>query len=331
MPAMNNATTFAVVVRSAGGPDVLEYGVLALAPPAAGEVRVRHTAIGINFIDVYFRSGRYPPPQYPFVPGLEGAGVVEALGDGVTEFAVGDRVAYASRPLGAYAAARNFPADRLVRLPAGIADDVAAASMLKGMTSRMLLRRVFRVEAGHVILMHAAAGGVGSILVPWARSLGATVIGTVGSDAKAGLARASGCQHTIVYTRERFVERVRELTGGRGVDVVYDSVGKDTFAGSLECLKPMGTLVSFGQSSGPVAPLDIGELAKKSLTLSRASLFEYTAARADLVASANDLFDVLARGVVPAQVERRYPLAEAARAHADLEARRTSGSGVLVP
>ena len=323
--------TTAIVVREKGGPEVLRFETVDLEAPARGEALVRHSAIGLNYIDVYFRAGWYTPPGYPFVPGMEGAGTVEAIGPDVVELAVGDRVAYASRPLGAYAAARCMPADRLLKLPKGIEEDVAAASMLKGMTAQYLLRSVFPVGPGCRILMHAAAGGVGSILCPWAKHLGATVIGTVGTEEKAALARANGCDHAIVYTKEDFVARVAEITGGAGVHVAYDSVGKETFLRSIECLAPMGTIALFGQSSGAVAPLDVTVLARKSLFLTRPGLPDYTAKREDLSRSAWELFEMIAKGVVDVKIERRIPLAEAARAHRDLEARMTTGSTILVP
>jgi len=323
--------TPAIVVREKGGPEVLRPESIDVPEPASGEVLVRHTAIGVNYIDVYYRAAWYAPPGYPFVPGMEGAGTVEAVGPGVTELAVGDRVGYASRPLGAYAAARCMPADRLVKLPTGIEDDVAAASMLKGMTAQYLLRRVFQVGAGHRVLVHAAAGGVGSILCPWAKNLGATVIGTVGTEEKAARALANGCAHAIVYTKEDFVARVGEITGGAGVHVVYDSVGKETFLRSIECLRPLGMMALYGQSSGAVEPLDVTLLAKKSLFLTRPGLPSYTASRDDLVATAEELFEVVEKRVVRPKVERTLPLAEAARAHRDLEERRTTGSTVLVP
>jgi NADPH2:quinone reductase len=262
---------------------------------------------------------------------MEGAGTVEAIGPGVAELAVGDRVAYATRPLGAYAAARCMPADRLVKLPKGIEEDVAAASMLKGMTAQYLLRTVYPVGPGTRILMHAAAGGVGSILCPWAKHLGATVIGTVGTEEKAKLALANGCDHAIVYTKEDFVARVAQITGGAGVNVAYDSVGKDTFLRSIDCLAPMGMIALFGQSSGAVAPLDVTLLARKSLFLTRPGLPDYTAKREDLSRSAWELFEVIAEGIVNVKIERRIPLAEAASAHRDLEARKTTGSTILVP
>jgi len=321
----------AIVVREKGGPEVLRPEEIDLAPPGKGEVRVRHEAIGLNYIDVYFRRAWYAPPRYPFVPGMEAAGVVEEIGEGVREFAVGDRVGYASHPLGAYAEARNMPADRLLKLPASIESPVAAAILLKGMTAHYLLRRTFRVERGHTVLVHAAAGGVGSILCPWAKHLGATVIGTVGSEEKAARAKANGCDHPIVYTKEDFVARVGEITGGAGVHVVYDSVGKETFLRSIECLRPLGMMALYGQSSGAVEPLDVTLLAKKSLFLTRPGLPSYTASRDDLVATAEELFEVVEKRVVRPKVERTLPLAEAARAHRDLEERRTTGSTVLVP
>ena len=321
----------AIVVREAGGPDVLKPETVDVPAPARGEVLVRHSAIGVNYIDVYYRAAWYKPPAYPFVPGMEGAGTVEAIGPGVEELAVGDTVAYASRPLGAYSARRCLPAERVVKLPKGIEQDVAAASMLKGMTAHYLLRRVFQVAPGHRILVHAAAGGVGSILCPWAKHLGATVIGTVGTEEKAALARANGCHHAIVYTKEDFVARVAEITAGEGVDVVYDSVGKDTFLLSLECLAPMGMLALFGQSSGAVPPFDVSLLARKSLFLTRPGLPDYTAKRDDLVQAAWELFEVIGMGIVDVRIERRLPLVEAARAHRELEERKTTGSTILVP
>ncbi len=321
----------AIVVREKGGPEVLKYESVEVPAPAKGEVLVRHTAIGLNYIDVYFRAAWYTPPGYPFVPGMEAAGTVEAVGPEVAEFAVGDHVAYASRPLGAYAAARCIAADRLVKLPKGIEDDVAAASMLKGMTAQYLLRRVFQVGAGHRILVHAAAGGVGSILCPWAKHLGATVIGTVGTEEKAARALANGCDHAIVYTKEDFVARVASITGGAGVHVAYDAVGKDTFLRSIECLAPMGMIVLYGQCSGAVPPFDVSVLARKSLFLTRPGLPDYTARREDLIHSAWELFEVLGKGIVDVKIERRFPLAEAAAAHRELEARKTTGSTILVP
>ena len=317
--------------HEAGGAEVLRWEDIDVGAPGAGEVRLRQTAVGLNFIDIYHRSGLYPLPL-PSGIGLEAAAVVEAVGAEVTEFAVGDRVAYAAPPLGAYAEARLMPADRLVKLPDGVDDQTAAAMMLQGMTAQYLLRRTYSVKAGDTILFHAAAGGVGLIACQWAKYLGATVIGTVGSDAKAELARANGCDYPIVYTRENFAERVKEITGGVGVPVVYDSVGKDTWDGSLDCLQKMGVMVSFGNASGAVAPISPGILsAKGSLYLTRPTLMDYTAKREDLLATANDLLAVVASGAVKISINQTYPLAEAAQAQRDLEARKTTGSTVLLP
>jgi NADPH2:quinone reductase len=321
----------AIRVHQTGGPDVLRWQDVTIGDPGPGEARVRHTAVGLNFVDVYYRSGLYKAPSLPFTPGSEAAGVVEAVGPGVADLRPGTRVAYGSAPLGAYAEARLVPADRLVPLPDGIDDRTAAAMMLKGMTTWYLLHRTVAVKNGDVILLHAAAGGVGLIASQWARALGATVIGTVGNDEKAALARAHGCHHVSVYTREKFVDRVKEITGGSGVRVVYDSVGKDTFQGSLECLQPLGMMALFGQSSGPVPPFDPSLLSRASLFLTRPSLFHYVAARADLLTAAKALFDVVLSGAVKVEVRQTYPLADATRAHADLESRRTTGSTVLLP
>ncbi len=299
--------------------------------PGAGQARVRHHGCGLNYIDVYHRSGLYPL-ALPNGIGLEAAGVVTAVGTGVANVKKGDRVAYASPPVGAYAEERCIAADRLVILPDAISFDQGATMMLQGMTAQYLLRRTYKVQPGDVILIHAAAGGVGLIVCQWAKALGATVIGTVGSDAKAALARAHGCDHAIVYTRENFTQRVKEITGGALLPVVYDSVGKDTFVGSLDCLRPMGMMVSFGNSSGPTAPFDAGMLASRgSLFFTRPSLMHYTAKRADLVASAKDLFDVILSGKVKIEVRQRYALKDAVQAHRDLEARKTTGSTLLVP
>lgn len=323
--------TKAIRIHQPGGPEVMHWEEVEVRQPGPGEALVRHTAVGLNYIDVYHRTGLYPVPL-PATLGLEGAGVVEAVGDGVVEVRPGDRVAYANPPIGAYCERRVMPADRLVTLPHEISDTQAAAMMLQGMTAQYLLRRTYRVQAGDTILIHAAAGGVGLLVCQWAKHLGATVIGTVGSDAKAELARAHGCDHPIVYTREDFVARTKTLTDGDGVAVVYDSVGKDTFLGSLDCLRPLGMMVSFGQSSGKVEPLDTGLLAAKgSLFLTRPSLMTYTAKREDLVSSAAELFDVVGRGFVRVEVNQTYPLSEAAQAHRDLEARKTTGSTVLLP
>lgn len=314
-----------------GGPEVLQWVEADLAPPAAGEAQLRHHAVGLNYIDTYHRSGLYPVPL-PSGIGLEAAGVVEAVGEGVTDLQPGDRVAYAGGPLGAYAERRNIPADRLVRLPDALSFEQGAAMMLQGLTAQYLLRRTYRVQPGDTILIHAAAGGVGLIVCQWAKALGATVIGTVGSDEKAELARQHGCDHAIVYTRENVSGRVRELTGGEGVAVVYDSIGKDTFMDSLACLRPLGMMVTFGNASGPVAPFDPGLLGKMgSLFLTRPSLFAYSARREDLLAMAEDLFAVVLSGQVRLSINQRFPLQDAATAHRELEARRTTGSTVLVP
>ncbi|MBI3446102.1 MAG: quinone oxidoreductase [Magnetospirillum sp.] len=321
----------AIRVHQPGGPDSMVWEEVEVPAPAAGQVLLRHTAVGLNYIDVYHRSGLYPAPL-PFTPGLEGAGLVEAVGEGVTEFKAGDRVAYANPPLGAYAQIRVMPADRLVKLPDGIDDRKAAAMMLQGMTAQYLLRRTYRVQKGDTILIHAAAGGVGLLVCQWAKHLGATVIGTVGSPEKAELARKHGCDHPILYKTEDFVARVREITAGEGVPVVYDSVGADTFLKSLDCLRPLGMMVSFGQSSGKVELLDTGLLAAKgSLFLTRPSLMAYTAKRADLVASAAELFEMVEQGVVKVEINQIYSLEDAAQAHRDLEARKTTGSTLLLP
>jgi NADPH2:quinone reductase len=322
----------AIVISQTGGPEVLRWVDYDPGQPGPGEVRLRHEAVGLNFIDVYHRTGLYPLPSLPAVPGMEGSGTVEAVGDGVTEVAAGDRVAYAGLPPGAYAQLRRIPADRLVKLPESITTHQAAAMMLQGMTARYLLRGCFDVKAGDTILIHAAAGGVGSIVCQWAKHLGATVIGTVGSEEKAATATANGCDYPILYTKEEFVVRVKEITNDRGVDVVYDSVGQATFMKSLDCLRPLGTMVSFGQSSGPVAPLELGLLsAKGSLFLTRPTLMTYTARREDLLTHARDLFEVVDKGVVKVEIRQTYPLSDAARAHRELEGRRTTGSSILLP
>ena len=322
----------AIRIHQTGGPDAMQWEDVEVGAPGPGEIRIRHEAVGLNYIDVYFRTGLYPSPSLPFSPGMEGAGIVEALGEGVGSLAVGDRVAYAAPPVGAYAEERLMPAEKVVKVPAGIDARQAAAMMLQGMTVEYLLRRTCPVRSGDTILFHAAAGGVGLIACQWAKHLGATVIGTVGSDEKAELARAHGCDHTIVYTRENFTERVRELTNGAGVPVVYDAVGRDTFEGSLDCLRPRGMLVSFGQSSGKIDPFDVGILsAKGSLYITRPTLMTYTASRADLEDSAQALFDVVGSGAVRITVNQTFPLAEAASAHRALESRRTTGSTVLMP
>jgi NADPH2:quinone reductase len=325
------ATNHAIRIEATGGPEVMQWTEVTVPDPAPNEARVRHMAVGLNFIDIYFRSGRYPLPL-PSGLGLEGAGVVEAVGDAVTEVKVGDRVAYAGGPPGAYAEIRNLPADRLVVLPDAIDFKTAAAMMLQGMTAQYLLRRTYRVQPGDKILFHAAAGGVGLIACQWAKALGATVIGTVSSDEKAALAKSHGCDYPIVYTREDFVARVKEITGGEGVPVVYDSVGADTFTKSLDCLRPLGMMVTFGQSAGPVAPLDTQELSKRgSLFLTRPTLFSYVARRADLVQTAGELFAMVQSGQVKIEVNQTYALKDTAQAHRDLAARKTTGSTVLLP
>ncbi len=324
--------TKAIRIYETGGPEVMRWEDVDPGKPEPGEALVRHEAVGLNFIDVYHRTGLYPLPALPATPGMEGSGIVEAIGEGVTEVAVGDRVAYAGIPPGAYAEVRRIPAHRLVQLPEKISFQQGAAMMLQGMTARYLLRGCYDVKKGDTILIHAAAGGVGSIVCQWAKHLGATVIGTVGSAAKAELARAHGCDHPILYNDDAFTARTKEITGGNGVDVVYDSVGQATFMQSLDCLRPMGMMVSFGQASGSVPPLDLGELAARgSLFLTRPSLMAYTAAREDLLNHAGDLFEVVQSGAVKIEVNQTYPLAEAARAHRDLEARKTTGSTILIP
>lgn len=322
--------TKAIVVRSLGGPEVLKLEDAPLGAPGPGEVQIRQAAIGLNFIDVYFRTGLYKT-DLPFVPGKEGAGTITALGEGVADFAVGDRVAYASAD-GAYSAERNIATKHLVKVPDGISLETAAAMMLKGMTAQYLLLQTYRVRPGSTILFHAAAGGVGLIAGQWAKALGATVIGTAGSREKIDLALAHGYDHVIDYGRQDFAEEVRALTNGQGVDVVYDSVGKDTFPRSLDCLKPRGLFVSFGNSSGPVAAFDLGLLAQKgSLFATRPTLFTHIATRAALDACANSLFDVVQGDKVRINIRQTYPLAEAGRAHTDLETRKTSGTTLLIP
>ncbi|MGA2087978.1 MAG: quinone oxidoreductase [Stellaceae bacterium] len=313
-----------------GGPEVLKWEDVPLAKPGPGEVQLRHTAVGLNFTDIYSRAGVYAPPAFPSGIGLEGAGVVVEVGSGVTEFKPGQRVAYGSGPLGAYAEARNIPAHRLVPLPEGISDKEAAAMMLKGLTAQYLLRRTYKVKSGDTILFHAAAGGVGLIACQWAKALGATVIGTVGSDAKAALAKAHGCDHPVVYTREDFVKRVAEITGGKKVPVVYDSVGKDTFMKSLDCLAPLGLVALFGQSSGAVEPFNLGLLAMKgSLYVTRPTLGTYGADPKEMRAGAKELFDLVLAKKIKIEVNQTYPLKDAAKAHADLAARKTTGSTVF--
>ena len=320
--------THAIRVHETGGPDVLRWEEVEVGDPGAGQVTLRQEAAGLNYIDVYHRIGLYPQPL-PFTPGVEGAGVVEAVGPGVTGLKAGDRVAYAG-PTGGYAEVRVIDADRLVKLPDSISGEQAAAMILQGMTAHMLLRSVHRVEPGETILIHAAAGGVGLIVCQWAKALGAIVIGTVGSDEKAELARAHGCDHPIVYTRQDFAAEVERITEGKKLPVVYDSVGKDTFLKSLDCLRPRGLMVSFGNASGPVDPVPPGILAQKgSLFLTRPTLFHYIADRAELEMAARELFDVVESGKVKIEIKQRFALKDAAEAHRALEARKTSGSTIL--
>ncbi|TXT26530.1 MAG: NADPH2:quinone reductase [Rhodocyclaceae bacterium] len=317
---------YAIRLHQNGGPEVLSWETVEVQAPAAGEATIRHHAVGLNYIDTYHRTGLYPV-TLPSGIGMEGAGVVEAVGEGVSELKVGDRVAYAGGPLGAYADVRNIP-----KLPDAISFETGAAMMLQGLTAAYLLRKTYRVQPGDAVLIQAAAGGVGLIVCQWARALGATVIGTVGSPAKAELAKAHGCHHVINYSTENFAQRVREITNGEGVAVVYDGVGKDTFAGSLDSLRPMGMMVSFGNASGPVPPLDLIVLSQKgSLFVTRPTLMNYTAKREDLVALGSELFDVVVSGQVKIEVNQTYALKDAAQAHRDLEARKTTGSTILLP
>lgn len=321
---------YAIRVHEYGGPEKMRWEQVQLGKPGPGEVLVRNTAVGLNYIDTYHRTGLYPMPL-PLTLGMEGAGVVEAVGPKAGEFKKGDRVAYA-QPIGAYAELCIRPAERLVKIPSGIDDKTAAAMMLKGMTAQYLLRRTYKVKKGDTILVHAAAGGVGQILCQWARHLGATVIGTVGSDDKAPLAKKAGAKHVIVLGREKFPERVKQITKGAGLPVVYDGIGKDTFMDSLDCLAPLGLMVSYGNASGPVPPFNAAILSQKgSLFLTRPTLITYVAKREDLVRTARELFDVVKKKVVKITINQTYPLREAAQAHRDLEARKTTGSTVLLP
>ena len=323
--------TKAIRCFSNGGPEVMEYVDVEVGEPGAGEARVRHHAIGLNYIDVYFRTGLYPQPL-PSSLGMEGAGVVEAVGPDVTHVKPGDRVAYACRPPGAYADARVMPAGSLVKLPDAISFETAAAMMLQGLTVQYLFHRTFPLKGGETILFHAAAGGVGLIACQWARALGVTMIGTVGSDEKAEMAKAHGCTHTINYNKENFVDRVKDITGGKGVPVVYDSIGKDTFLGSLDCLAPLGTMVSYGSASGPVPPFSLNELASRgSLFVTRPTLFTYAAQRSDLEAMCADLFRMVESGKVKIEINQRYALKDVQQAHRDLESRKTTGSTILLP
>src|SRR5712671_6798910 len=330
MPERSRDMPNAIRFYKAGGPEVLVSEPVPIGKPGSGEARVRHTAVGVNFVDIYIRTGLYPA-ALPSGLGTEAAGAVEDVGPGVDHIKAGDRVAYAGGPLGAYSEVRVMPADRLVVLPQGISDQQAAAMMLKGLTVQYLIRQIHRVAKGDTILFHAAAGGVGLIACQWAKSLGATVIGTVGSEQKATIAKAHGCDYPVIYTREDFVARVKELTHDQKLPVVYDSVGKDTFMKSLDCLRPKGLLVSFGQSSDPIGPIDLGIFGQKgSLFFTRPTLNTYAAARSDLLAMAKDLLSVVLSGTVKIEVNQTYPLKEAAQAHCDLESRKTVGSTVLI-
>jgi NADPH2:quinone reductase len=322
--------TKAVRFHKTGGPEVLQLEDVPVGEPGAGQVRVRHTAIGVNFVDTYQRSGLYPMPL-PQVAGNEGAGVVEAAGSGVTTLKAGDRVAYTGL-IGSYCGERLVPADRMVKIPEGISDEQAASIMLKGMTVHYLIHSTYAVKAGDTVLWHAAAGGVGTLACQWLKALGATVIGTVGSPEKAKLAKAHGADHVIDYSKENFVERVKQITGGKGVPVVYDSVGKTTWEGSLDCLRPLGLWVIFGNASGPVPPLNTGILAQKgSLFATRPTLATYIASRADLEARSSSLFAIVKSGKVKIEISARYKLADAAKCHTDLEGRKTTGSVILLP
>ncbi len=321
----------AIQVHTPGGPEAMKWEEVEIGEPGPGEVRLRQRACGLNYIDVYFRTGMYPAPSSPFTPGMEGVGIVEAVGDGVTNVSIGDRVAY-GRNLGGYAEVRLIEAGFVIPLPDDISDETAAAMMLQGMTTEYLLDRTFKVEKGQTILFHAAAGGVGLMACQWARARGATVIGTVGSPEKAALAQAHGCDHTILYREEDFVARVMELTDGKGVPVVYDGVGKDTFAQSLDCLSPRGMMVSFGNASGKVDPLDTAILAGKgSLYVTRPTLMSYTATHEDFKISAGTVVEMILEGNLKIRIDQTYPLKEAAEAHRALEARETTGSTVLLP
>ncbi len=319
----------AIRIQQTGGPEVMQYVDVDVGPPGPGEAQVRHEAIGLNYVDVYFRTGLYPLPL-PAGIGLEGAGVVTAVGEGVGHVRPGDRVAYSGVPPGSYSELRNMPAQLLVKLPRGIGFETAAGMMLKGLTVQYLFRRTCRLQKGQTILFHAAAGGVGLIAMQWAKALGVTVIGTVGSEEKAALARRFGCDHTILYKRENIVERVREITGGAMVPVVYDSVGKDTFQASIDCLRPFGLMVSFGNSSGPVPPMALTAL-KGSLYITRPSLMAHTASRTNLEDMAADLFRMVGSGKVRIGIDQRFRLADAVQAHRELEARRTTGSSLILP
>ena len=323
--------THAIRIHTPGGPEVMSWDKLDVPPPGPGEVRVRHTAVGLNYIDTYHRSGAYKLPM-PSGLGQEAAGVVEALGPGVTELKVGQRVAYGTGPIGAYCEMRNMPVDKLVPLPEGIADRDAAAMMLKGLTVQYLFRQIGKLKAGDTVLFHAAAGGVGLIACQWARAIGVRMIGTVSSDEKAALAKSHGCAETIVYTRENVIDRVKALTGGKGVPIVYDGVGKDVFPGVLDCLSPRGLWCLFGASSGPVPPLDLQLLAQKgSLWVTRPTLFNYANPRENMISMANEMFELMRAGKIKAEVHQTFPLSKAADAHRALQGRQTTGATLLLP
>lgn len=332
MPAALAPTTMAIRFHKTGGPEVLQWEEIELPSPGPGEARLRHTAIGVNMKEIGERQGAYPCPPLPTVPGIEGTGVVTAVGPGVTEVSVGDRVTYATMPTGSYCLERNLAADRLIKLPDGIDDETAAAAIHKGMTVRYLVRKTYPIRPGDTVLVHAAAGGTGLLLCQWAKHLGATVIGTVSTEAKAEIAKKHGCDFPIVYTKEDWVARVKEITGGAGLPVVYDSVGKDTFYKSLECLDPLGLMVLYGIASGHPQPLDLMKFdIWKSYFYTRPSFFVHTKKREDLLASAHDVFDVLKKGAVKVEIAARFPLKDAAEAHAAVESRQTAGSVLLIP
>jgi NADPH2:quinone reductase len=322
----------AIRIHEYGGPETLRWDEIEIGKPGAGQVRLKQTAVGLNYIDTYHRTGLYKLPELPASIGSEGAGIVEEVGSGVTDLKAGDRVCYAGAPVGSYAEARLYPADRLIKIPDGIDDKIAAAMMLQGMTAQYLLKRVYACKKGDIVVMHAAAGGVGSIFCQWANALGVTVIGTVGSQAKAELAKKNGCKHVLVLGEGDWVARVKEISGGKGVPVIYDSIGKDTFFQSLDCLQLRGLMVTFGNASGPVSGVDLGILATKgSLYLTRPTLVHYIATRQELLETAGDLFDAVKRGMVTIQVNQTFPLRDAAEAHRALEGRKTTGSTVLLP
>lgn len=322
----------AIVIQETGGPEVLVATDVHVGDPGPGEVKLRQTAIGVNFIDTYHRSGLYPVPSLPVTPGMEAVGEIEAVGEGVTDLKEGDRVCYGNGPMGSYASERVMPAATLIKVPASLGDEQVAGMMLRGLTAWYLLRSLHDLKKGETVLFHAAAGGVGLIFCQWAKHIGATVIGTAGSEEKAALAAANGCTHTILYKDEDFVAKVKDITGGKGVSVVYDGVGKDTFAGSLDCLQKRGLMVSFGNASGPPPAIDIGSLGPKgSLFVTRPTLFDYVGTREQLVKGCTDLFEVVGSGAVEIEVGQSYGLEQAAHAHGDLETRKTTGSTILLP